>query len=86
MNEKQVRATFALGVKDAQAAIAKGSATEFDQLVHYYSMKLRGDQKINKHSFGSFKEAKQNGEFEDYDIMKDDYMRKYTYKLNLKKE
>lgn len=49
-------------------------------------MKLRGDEKIHKHTFGSFKEAKENGEFEDYDIMKDDYMRKYTYKLNLKKD
>jgi len=33
------------------------------------------------YSFGNFLEAKASGEFKEYDIMKDDYMRKYTYQL-----
>jgi hypothetical protein len=49
--------------------------------VHYYSMKKSGDARILKHTYGSFTEAKENNEFEEYDIMKDDFMRKYTYKL-----
>lgn len=44
-------------------------------------MKKTGDARVLKHTFGSFSEAKTNGEFEDYDIMKDDFMRKYTYKV-----
>jgi hypothetical protein len=70
-----------MGQKDADAAINKGAAATFDELVHYYSMKKRGDQRIKKHTFGSFKYARDSGEFEEYDILKDDYMRKYTYKL-----
>jgi len=33
-----------------------------------------------KHTYGSFCDAKEAGEFGDYDIMKDPFMRKYTYK------
>ena len=70
-----------MGVKDANSAIAAGSSTTFNNLVHYYSMKKIGDPRILKYTYGSFTEAKMNGEFEEYDIMQDDYMRKYTYKL-----
>lgn len=68
-------------MKDAQAAIAKGPQATFDELVHYYSMKKSGDQRIMKHTFGSFKEARANGEFGEYNMFEDDHMRKYTYKM-----
>ena len=70
-----------MGVKDANTAIDNGSKTTFDHLIHYHSLKKTGDQRIAKHTYGSFSEAKKNGDFEDYDILKDDFMRKYTYKV-----
>lgn len=70
-----------MGVQDAQNAINRGATTTFDELIHYHALKKRGDERILKHTYGSFQTAKANGEFEEYDILKDDYMRKYTYKL-----
>ena len=70
-----------MGVKDANTAIEKGSTTSFDHLVHYHALKKTGDARMKNHTYGSFQEAKKNGEFEDYDILKDDFMRKYTYKV-----
>jgi hypothetical protein len=70
-----------MGVKDANSAIEIGPAANFDNLVHYHALKKTGDERIMKHTYGSFVEAKAAGEFEDYDIMKDDFMRKYTYKV-----
>jgi hypothetical protein len=52
-----------------------------EDLIHYHALKKQGDQRMLKHSLGTFTEAKANGEFEEYDILKDDYMKKYTYKL-----
>lgn len=40
----------------------------------------KGDDSIKNHTFLSFAKAKADGDFEEYDIMKDPYMRKYTYK------
>jgi hypothetical protein len=57
----------------------------FDDLIHYHALKKKGDDRIHKHTLSSFLEAKEKGEFEEYDIMKDDYMRKYTYKKSQKK-
>ena len=68
-----------MGKNDANKAINDGSKTTFDNLVHYHAMKKVGDSRILKHTYGSFVEAKEAGEFEEYDIMKDPYMRKYTY-------
>jgi len=70
-----------MGVADANAAIKMGPTTTFDNLVHYHALKKTGDERIMKHTYGSFTEAKAAGEFEEYDIMKDDFMRKYTYKV-----
>jgi len=80
LSEKQVNSAFAMGVKDAQDVINKGSAESLDDLIHYHALKKTGNAQIAKHTYGSFIEAKKNGEFEAYDIMKDPYMRKYTYK------
>lgn len=81
LKEKDIDKAFTMGVTDANKAINDGSKTTWNNLVHYYSMKKSGDVRILKHTYGSFTEAKENNEFEEYDIMKDDYMRKYTYKL-----
>jgi len=52
-----------------------------DELLHYHALKKQGDPRMMKHTLGSFRDAKEAGEFEEYDILEDDYMRKYTYKL-----
>jgi len=69
-----------MGVKDAQDVINKGSVESLDALIHYHALKKTGNTQIAKHTYGSFLEAREKGEFEAYDIMKDPYMRKYTYK------
>merc|ERR1712224_361845 len=79
MDQKQMEDTFALGEKDADAAIAKKMT--IDDVVHYHALKKTGRDRIAGHTFGSFLEAKKRGEFQKYDIMKDPYMRKYTYKV-----
>lgn len=86
LSEKDVKKAFEIGVKDANSAIENGSAVTFDNLIHYHALKKQGDSKIIKHSLGTFVDAKNNGEFEKYDIMKDDYMRKYTYKAQNKEQ
>jgi len=78
LSEKQVNSAFAMGVKDAQNVI--NNPNSLDDLIHYHALKKTGNTQIAKHTLGSFLEAKKNGEFEAYDIMKDPYMRKYTYK------
>ena len=67
---------FAAGVKDAQDAIS--GKTTIDDLIHYHALKKTGNQAIRGHTYGSFIDAKKNGEIADYDIMQDPYMRKYT--------
>ena len=67
---------FAAGTKDAQDAI--NGQSSIDDLIHYHALKKHGDQAIKKHTYGSFLEAKKNGEFGEYDIMQDRFMRKYT--------
>jgi len=78
MSTKQVQDAFTLGVKDAEAAIAKGPGESLEDLIHYHAMKKTGNPAIMKHTYGSFIEAKQNGEFSQYDIHSDPYMAKYT--------
>jgi len=68
-----------MGVKDAQSVIATGSQASWDNAVHYYALKKSGNEQIKKHTFGDFLKAKEAGEYEEYDIMKDPYMKKYTY-------
>jgi len=80
LSKSQVNAAFALGAQDAQDVINAGATQSLDNLIHYYALKKSGDERINKHTLGSFTEAKNAGEFEEYDIMKDDYMRKYTHR------
>jgi len=52
-----------------------------EDLIQYHALKKSGNGAIRGHTYGSFIEAKKNGEFADYDIMQDPYMRKYTYKI-----
>lgn len=80
LSKNQVNSAFALGLQDAENTIAAGATQSLDNLIHYYALKKSGDQRINQHTLGSFTEAKQAGEFEEYDIMKDDFMRVFTYK------
>ena len=79
MNQRDMEAAFAAGMKDAQAAINQKMTV--DDLIHYHALKKSGKQTIKGHTYGSFIEAKRNGEIEEYDIMKDPFMRKYTYKF-----
>jgi predicted acylesterase/phospholipase RssA len=79
MNEKDMEGAFAAGVKDATDAI--NNKVTIDDLIHYHALKKSGQHDIRGHTYGSFIEAKKNGDFENYDIMQDPYMRKYTYKI-----
>lgn len=76
MNQKDMEGAFSAGAKDAQDAI-NGKST-IDDLIHYHALKKQGDQGIKKHTYGSFLEAKKNGDIGEYDIMQDRFMRKYT--------
>lgn len=80
LSEHQIDAAVALGVQDAQNVIDRGASESLDTLIHYYALKTRGDERMSKHTYGSFIEAKIAGEFEEYDIMEDDFMRKYTHR------
>jgi len=74
-----------MGLKDAQDAI---SGKKFDtdlkclgsleNALQYHSLKKSGDPSIFKHTYGSFVEAKANGEFGPYDMYQDELLRKYT--------
>lgn len=81
MEEKQIKDAFSMGYSDAQTTIDKQSmgVSSLENLIHYHALKKSGNQEINGHTFGSFSEAKQNGEISDYDIMEDPFMKKYTY-------
>lgn len=78
MSTKQVEDAFTLGMKDAEAVITNSTHSSLDNLIHYHALKKSGNPSIMKHTYGSFTEAKKNGEFEDYDIFEDPYMKKYT--------
>jgi len=77
MSEKQVEQAFSLGIKDAQDAINKGEMQSFNELMHYHALKKSGDQRMLKHSYGTFVEALKKGEFEPYNAREDPYMAKY---------
>jgi len=53
--------------------------SSLDNLIHYHALKKSGSEEIKGHTFGSFSEAKQNGDISEYDIMEDPFMKKYTY-------
>jgi len=68
MSENDVKLAIAAGVKDAQDAI-NGKYTVED-LIHYYSLKKFGNGVLKGRSYGSFVEAKRNGEFDwEKDVM-----------------
>jgi len=58
-----------MGWNDAQNAIKNGCHHAFDDATHWYALKKKNDSRVGKHTFGSFRDAKKNGEFEEYDIM-----------------
>jgi len=61
-------------VEDTELGISS-----LDTLIHYHAMKKSGNPAINDHTYGSFTKAKQDGEFDDYDIFEDPFMKKYTF-------
>lgn len=78
-DEKHVQSTWDLGFKDGVNA-AKNPSASLDDMIHYHALKKSGSAAVRKHSYGSFKDAKANGEFETYDIFSDPFMAKYTVK------
>ena len=83
MSEKQIDAAFAMGVKDAQDAVGNLEKNQPCQnsvkdITHYHALKKQGDERIKKHTYGSFVDAKRNGEFEEYNINEDPYAKKYS--------
>ena len=79
MSESQVQAAMDMGYKDAQDKIKNGAAESLETLIHYHAMKKSGDDRINKHTLGSFTEAKRNGEFSEYKMEEDPHMKKYQF-------
>jgi hypothetical protein len=82
-DESHVESAWALGFKDAVAAV-NNSTTNIDDMIHYHALKKSGAGSLRKHTLGSFKEAKKNGEFGEYDIYSDPFMAKYTVKASKK--
>ena len=83
MSTKQINKAFELGKKDAEKALEnkdeKGNcANSLDDIIHYHALKKRGDQRMMKHTYGSFVDAKRNGQFEDYNIHEDPWNKHYT--------
>ena len=81
MDEKQIDEAFYMGFKDAQDVIDgnENGISSLDTLIHYHALKKSGHPSIKAHTYGSFADAKQAGEFEDYNIHEDPYMKKYTF-------
>ena len=78
-DEDHVNKAWNLGFSDAQKAVANSTAS-LDDMIHYHALKKSGNGVLRKHTLGSFKEAKKNGEFGQYDIYSDPFMAKYTVK------
>jgi hypothetical protein len=71
MNEKQIKDSFAMGIKDAENTVNNHAlgVSSLENMIHYHALKKTGDPLIMNHTLGSFNEAKNNGEIGDYDIM-----------------
>jgi hypothetical protein len=72
MDQKQIEKAIEMGKTDAANVINNTTANSYsslDNLIHYHAMKKTGDQRVLPHTYGSFTEARQNGDFGDYDIM-----------------
>ena len=72
-----------MGRTDALKALenkdgAGNCANSLDDIMQYHALKKRGDQRMMTHTYGSFVEAKRNGEFEEYNIHEDPWMKHYT--------
>lgn len=80
LDEKQIQEIIDMGYSDAQNVIS-GDTNSLDDLIHYHALKKSGNKEVTNHSYGSFVKAKADGSIQDYDIMKDPYMNKYTYKM-----
>ena len=83
MSTEQIESAFELGKKDAEKALEnkdqEGScANSLNDVIHYHALKKRGDQRMMKHTYGSFVQAKRNGDFEEYNIHDDPFNRHYT--------
>ena len=54
---------------------AAQSLTHVDDLSHYYTLKKKGDKRLQGGvSFNKFMTMKQNGDFEDFTLLKDSQM------------
>ena len=77
LSTKQIQAMIQLGINDAKNAISKGEGTSVEHLIHYHSLKVNNDERIQKMSFGQFLEAKESGLFEKYESSSDPSFIKY---------
>lgn len=79
MNAAQMKDTIAAGVKDANDAIAQKHTV--NDLIHYFTLKKYGNGVLRGRSYGSFVEAKRNGEYDfEKDVMQHPRMKKYFEK------
>lgn len=74
LNSDQVSQAVQQGETDAAAIIRKGPKATND-LFHFWSLKRQNDERVNLITLEEFVEMKDNGIFEDYDILEDNRLK-----------
>lgn len=72
LNQDQVDQIWDLGVSDGKAAASNPNG--ISDFTHYITLKKKNDSRLGNASFDSFLEMKQNGEFEEYNLLTDRQM------------
>lgn len=62
-----------LGEADGKASVAAGPQSISDTF-HYFSLKKKGDERVNGVAFEDFVTMKENGTFEEYNVLEDTQM------------
>jgi len=72
LNQKNVDEIWALGVTDGTAAATNSSNTV--DTMQFFSLKKKNDARIGTANYDSFLSMKQNGEFEEFNLLEDKNM------------
>lgn len=74
-----MEAVIAVGEKDGNTSLQ--DPAKLSQVMQYFSMKKGGDERLFPHTYGSYLQAHNEGEFGDYDMFNDAHTRIYTHKV-----
>ena len=72
LKQDDVDQIWDLGVTDGKAAATNPSNTA--DLTHYFGLKKKNDSRMGNASFDTFLQMKQNGDFEEFNLLKDKQM------------